>query len=31
MGIKSGMSYMGAKSIKELRENVRYTIISPNS
>lgn len=25
MGIKSGMSYMGAKNIKELREKVKFT------
>lgn len=28
LGIKSGMSYMGARTIKELREKVKYTIIS---
>lgn len=28
MGIRSGMSYMGAKNLKELREKVRFTIIS---
>lgn len=31
MGIKSGMSYMGARNIEELRKNAKFTLISSNS
>ncbi len=31
MGIKSGMSYMGARNFQELREKAKFTIISANS
>ena len=31
MGMKSGMSYMGARNIVELRKNARFTLISNNS
>lgn len=31
MGIKSGMSYVGARSISELRDKVKFMIISPAS
>jgi IMP dehydrogenase len=29
-GAKSGLSYAGAKNLKELRENAEYIIVSPN-
>ena len=31
MGIKSGMSYVGAKNLKELVEKSKFTLISSNS
>ncbi len=31
MGIKSGMSYVGARNIQELRKKAKFTIISSNS
>ena len=31
MGIWSGMSYMGARNLKELRERAKFTLISSNS
>lgn len=31
MGIKSGMSYMGASSIVELRKKAKFTLISHHS